>query len=247
MNSPNSAALWRHGRSPDDAANRCSRLARRANNGGRGLTRATSSCCDRRATRAGIDSKRRISAPWFRQLCPGAFERDLQGAPEHQKLIECGHRFSRAVTDRGHRAIRPLRGCKPVSVHRHEADRGIRGFHADQRIPVSIEIGGQNRVICPNHWRALDPGRTTAAKPRLRPTRDELDELDGWTSPSARGTGARWDHYLPHRVPTRHAISMLRLAVALAFAVGCSAASAKEDGKYLTTLGDCAACHTQKS
>jgi mono/diheme cytochrome c family protein len=26
----------------------------------------------------------------------------------------------------------------------------------------------------------------------------------------------------------------------------CSAASAKEDGKYLTILGDCAACHTQK-
>jgi mono/diheme cytochrome c family protein len=35
-------------------------------------------------------------------------------------------------------------------------------------------------------------------------------------------------------------------AVALAFAVVCSAASAKEDGKYLTILGDCAGCHTDK-
>ncbi len=36
----------------------------------------------------------------------------------------------------------------------------------------------------------------------------------------------------------------LIIAVALAFAAVCSAASAKEDGKYLTILGDCAGCHT---
>src|SRR5436309_7360451 len=35
-----------------------------------------------------------------------------------------------------------------------------------------------------------------------------------------------------------------RAAGALALALACSAASAKEDGKYLTILGDCAGCHT---
>jgi mono/diheme cytochrome c family protein len=38
--------------------------------------------------------------------------------------------------------------------------------------------------------------------------------------------------------------SVCRAVGTLAFALVCSAASAKEDGKYLTTLGDCAGCHT---
>ena len=41
--------------------------------------------------------------------------------------------------------------------------------------------------------------------------------------------------------------SMPRIAAALALAVVGSAASANEDGKYLTILGDCAACHTEKA
>jgi mono/diheme cytochrome c family protein len=39
--------------------------------------------------------------------------------------------------------------------------------------------------------------------------------------------------------------SIRRIAVGLAFAALCSNASAQDDGKYLTILGDCAGCHTK--